>query len=57
MHTITFKEIIDIKNNKEKGQYIKYENLQMADYLQPEAQLNVTKKIELFAFRTEINFN
>ena len=44
MHTITFKEIIDIKNNKEKGQYIKYENLQMADYLQPEAQPNVTKK-------------
>ena len=29
----------------------------MADYLKPEADLSVTKKLELFGIRTEINFN
>ena len=57
MHTIAFKELIDIKNSKQKGKYIQYEGLQMADYLQPEAELNLTEKLELFALRTEMNFN
>ena len=57
MQKIAFQELTEIKNSKQKGKYIKYESLQMADYLTPEANLSVTEKIELFAIRTEMNFN
>ena len=44
-------------NSKQKCRHITYEGLQMADYLKPEAELNVIEKLEIFALRTEINFN
>ena len=57
MQKIAFQELIEIKNSKQKGRHITYESLQMADYLKPEAELNVTEKLEIFALRTEMNFN
>ena len=57
MHKIAFKDLLEIQKNKEKGKYIKYDSLQMADYLLPEAQLNVSEKLDLFALRTEMNMN
>ena len=57
MQKIAFQELTEIKNSKQKEKYIKYESLQMADYLTPEADLSVTEKLELFAIRTEMNFN
>ena len=38
-----------------KGRLIKYENIQMVDYLLPECSLSVMDKTEMFAFRCEIN--
>jgi hypothetical protein len=57
MHKIAFNDLLEIQKNKEKGKYIKYDSLQMADYLLPEAQLNVSEKLDLFALRTEMNMN
>ena len=57
MYTIAFKELININNSKQKCKYIKYEGLQMADYLQPEAKLNITEKLEIFALRREMSFS
>ena len=54
---VAFKELVDQQQGKEKGKLIRYDSLQMADYLLPESNLNTTDKLEIFALRAEMNQN
>ena len=54
---VAFKELVDQQQSKQKGKFIKYESLQMAEYLLPEANLDISDKIEIFSLRTEMNSN
>ena len=54
---IAFRELIERQAKGEKGRFIVYESLNMADYLLPEAALTVEEKQEMFAVRTEMNEN
>ena len=54
---VAFKELVDQQQSKQKGKFIKYESLQMAEYLLPEANLDILDKLEIFSLRTEMNSN
>ena len=57
IHKVAFRDLINRKNAGEKGRNIKYECLQMTDYLLPESSLNLEEKIEMFSLRAEMNQN
>ena len=40
---------------EKKGKYIKYEKLQISDYLLPESKATSEEKFQIFALRTEMN--
>ena len=50
-----FKYLQQKQENGKKGKTIVYEQIQMADYLLPECTLSVSDKIDMFAFRCEMN--
>ena len=54
---MAFKDLVDQQQGKEKGKLIRYDSLQMADYLLPESNLNTTDKLEMFELRAEMNPN
>ena len=44
---IAFRDLINKKNNGQKGKNLRYEYLQTTDYLMPECSLNLEDKIEM----------
>ena len=52
-----FRDLINKKNDGQKGKNIMYECLQTTHYLMPECSLNLEDKIEMFSLRTEMNSN
>ena len=50
-----FKYLQQKQENGKKGKTIVYKQIQMADYLLPECTLFVTDKVDMFAFRCEMN--
>ena len=44
-----FKDLVETQQSKEKGKAVKYKNFQIADYLLPEANINISDKLEIFA--------
>ena len=57
MRKIAFRDLNKIHEEKQKGKFIKYNCLTMADYLLPEANLTTEDKLQLFSVRTEMNDN
>ena len=55
MHDKAFKDLINKKNMGQKGRNIKYEKLEMAHYLLAKSKNSVQDKIEIFAYRCEMN--
>ena len=50
-----FRYLLQKQEGGKKGKFIKYDSIQMADYLLPECSLSVSDKREMFAFRCEMN--
>ena len=50
-----FEYLLDKQAKGKKGKLIQYEKLELADYLLPECSISVKDKIELFAYRCEMN--
>ena len=47
-----FKYLCDKQQAGKKGKYLKYEELQIADYLLPDSEATIEEKFEMFALRT-----
>ena len=50
-----FKYLCDKQQAGKKGKYLKYEELQIADYLLPDSEATIEEKFDMFALRTEMN--
>ena len=55
VHDKAFKDLINKKNMGQKGRNIKYEKLEMAHYLLAKSKNSVQEKVEIFAYRCEMN--
>ena len=53
--TAAFKYLIKKQKAGKKGKNIKYEELQIADYLLPDSKATMEEKFDIFALRTEMN--
>ena len=43
------------RKQEKKGKHIKYEELQVADYLLPDSKATMEEQFDIFALRTEMN--
>ena len=50
-----FRYLCEKQENGKKGKYIKYEKLQISDYLLPESKATSEEKNQIFALRTEMD--
>ena len=55
VHDKAFRDLIARKNGGQKGKNIHYEKFEMAQYLLAKSQNSVQDKIEIFAYRCEMN--
>ena len=55
VHEKAFKDLIHKKNMGQKGKNINYEKLEMAHYLLAKSKNSVQEKVEIFAYRCEMN--
>ena len=50
-----FKNLLNKKDNGQKGSNIEYTSMKLADYLHPECEISLTDKYEIFSIRSEMN--
>ena len=50
-----FKNLLNKKENGQKGSKIEYTSMKLADYLHPECEISLTEKYEIFSIRSEMN--
>ena len=55
VHEKAFKDLIHKKNMGQEGKNIKYGKLEMAHYLPAKSKNSVQEKVEIFAYRCEMN--
>ena len=55
VHQKAFNDLVSIKNNCQKGFKIQYEKLDLAAYLTSMSNISVNDKIEMFAYKSEMN--
>ena len=55
IHQKAFRDLVYRKNNGQKGCKIQYEKLDLAAYLTSKSNISVKDKLEMFAYRSEMN--
>ena len=55
IHQEAFRDLVYRKNNGQKGCKIQYEKLDLAAYLTSKSNISVKDKLEMFAYRSEMN--
>ena len=50
-----FKNLLNKKENDQKGSNIEYTSMKLADYLHPECEIYLADKYEIFSIRSEMN--